>query len=207
MKHLLDIPSLDPRAFAPIAGRMRLYGKSDAPAAPDYVGQAKEQAAGNLAAARIQTQANRINQVTPYGTLKYTQGDGGFDQTGYDAALSRYNSQQEQIRNNAGLQEYYGKTGQLLTNPDRNNFVTGGQDNWSSTIELSPEGRQLLDAYNRTSLGMADLQGSAMDRVRAALGKDFDTSGIPDQIYSIDGDNGLWNKYSRRLRRRTSASL
>lgn len=197
MKHLLDIPGLDPRAFIPVAGRMRLYGKSDSPAPPDYVGQAKEQAAGNLAAARVQTQANRINQVTPYGTLKYTQGDGGFDQAGYDAALSRYNSQQEQIRSNAGLQEYYGKTGQLLTDPDRNNFVTGGKDNWSSTIELSPEGQALLDAYNRTSLGMADLQGSAMDRVRATLGQDFDMSGLQDMTTD---NSGLVNEYMDYVR-------
>lgn len=173
-------------------------GKSSAPAAPDYVGQANAQAAGNLNAARAQTAANRINQVTPYGSIKYTQGGGQFDQHGFDEALGRYQNQQEQIRNNAGLQEYYGKTGQLLTNPNRSDFMQS-PDEWSSEIELSDTGKQLLDAYNRTSLGMADLQGGAMDRVRSSLSQPFDMSGIPDQVYGIDGNNGLWDKYSGLL--------
>lgn len=174
-------------------------GKSSAPAAPDYVGQAQAQAAGNLAAARAQTQANRIDQITPYGTLRYTQGDGTFDQAGYDAAKKAYDAQQADFLTHPGLKEYYGQTGQLLAAPDRNQFVGGGADKWSSTIDLSPEGQQMLDAYNRTSLGMAGLQDDAMARVKDALSTPLDTSGIPDQIYSIDGNDGLWSKYSGLL--------
>lgn len=43
------------------------------PPAPDYIGAANATAQGNLEAARAQTQANRINQYTPYGNLIYTQ--------------------------------------------------------------------------------------------------------------------------------------
>jgi hypothetical protein len=68
-------------------------GKSDAPAAPDYIGQANAQAAGNLTAARATTAANRVNQVTPYGSIKYTQGT-GFDQAGYDKAQADYDNMQ-----------------------------------------------------------------------------------------------------------------
>jgi len=46
-------------------------GKSSAPAAPDYTAAAQATAAGNLAAAQTATAANRVNQVTPYGTLNY----------------------------------------------------------------------------------------------------------------------------------------
>ena len=42
------------------------------PPAPDYTGAANATAAGNLDAARAATAANRVNQVTPYGTLNYT---------------------------------------------------------------------------------------------------------------------------------------
>ena len=73
MRHLLDIPDLDERAFAPELGRMRLYGKSSAPPTPDYVGAANATAAGNLDMARLQTEANRVNQITPYGSLTYSQ--------------------------------------------------------------------------------------------------------------------------------------
>ena len=47
-----------------------------APAAPDYVGAAKETAAGNLDAARATAAANRTNQITPYGNLIYTANPG-----------------------------------------------------------------------------------------------------------------------------------
>lgn len=180
-------------------------GKSSAPAAPDYVGQANATAAGNLAAARSQTQANRINQVTPYGTLRYTQGDGTFNQQGYDEAMGRYNAQQEQLRNNAGLKEYYGATGQLLTAPDRNQFVGGSPDQWSSQIDLSPEGQQLLDAYNRTSLGLAGLQDDAMGRVKDSLATPFDTSGL----INVNDQTGMdsWDKYSNLLMQRMNPDL
>jgi hypothetical protein len=43
-----------------------------APPPPDYAGAARETAAGNLEAARANIAANRVNQYTPYGSLKYT---------------------------------------------------------------------------------------------------------------------------------------
>jgi len=46
-------------------------GKSSAPKAPDYVAAANATAAGNLDAARAAADANRVNQVTPYGSLTY----------------------------------------------------------------------------------------------------------------------------------------
>ena len=46
-------------------------GKQSAPQAPDYTAAAEKTAAGNLAAARQQTSANRVNQYTPYGSLTY----------------------------------------------------------------------------------------------------------------------------------------
>ena len=48
-------------------------GKSSSPPpAPDYTGAAQATAAGNLQAAQYATQANRVNQVTPYGNLTYS---------------------------------------------------------------------------------------------------------------------------------------
>lgn len=69
--HLLDIHEYSVEAFQPEAGRMRLYGKADAPEAPKYEEAARETAAGNKAAAEYAVKANRINQITPYGTLTY----------------------------------------------------------------------------------------------------------------------------------------
>jgi hypothetical protein len=48
-----------------------LFGEPDVPATPDYAGAAKETAAGNLDAARAAVASNRVNQITPYGSLNY----------------------------------------------------------------------------------------------------------------------------------------
>ena len=48
-------------------------GKDDPPPPPDYAGAARETAAGNIDAARLATAANRVNQITPFGNLTYTQ--------------------------------------------------------------------------------------------------------------------------------------
>lgn len=108
-------------------------GKSSAPATPDYVGAANATAQGNLEATRAAAQANRVNQVTPYGNLTYTQ-----DTTSGD--------------------------------PDKG---------WTVTTTLSPEQQQLLDAQNKTSLGLSDLEGTGLDYVKNMLSKPFDTSVLP----------------------------
>jgi hypothetical protein len=52
-------------------GFLGLGPSPSAPEAPDYAGAASQTAAGNLAAARQATAANRVNQYTPYGNLEY----------------------------------------------------------------------------------------------------------------------------------------
>lgn len=183
-------------------------GKSDAPAAPDYVGQANAQAAGNLTAARAQTAANRVNQVTPYGSIKYTQGT-GFDQAGYDKALADYQWTQNALDNMEDkaqaqqLREYYAHSGSYQK-PTREQFTTD-PDTWSSQIELSDTGQKLLDAYNKTSLGLADLQGTAMDRVRDSFAQPFDTSGLID----INDKTGMdaWDRATDLIRQRQNPEL
>lgn len=48
-----------------------LFGSPATPQTPDYTKAAEATAKGNLDAARQATAANRVNQVTPYGTLRY----------------------------------------------------------------------------------------------------------------------------------------
>jgi hypothetical protein len=50
-----------------------LFGSPQQAATPDYRGAAQETAAGNVAAAQTATAANRVNQVTPYGNLTYSE--------------------------------------------------------------------------------------------------------------------------------------
>lgn len=54
-------------------GSSRYYKSApDPPPAPDYIGAANATAQGNLEAARAAADANRVNQITPYGTQTYT---------------------------------------------------------------------------------------------------------------------------------------
>lgn len=48
-----------------------LFGSPETPATPDYKSAAEATAKGNLDAARAAIAANRVNQVNPYGSLKY----------------------------------------------------------------------------------------------------------------------------------------
>ena len=52
-------------------GFLGLGPAPSAPAPPDYTGAARVTAEENVNAARIATAANRVNQVTPYGSLNY----------------------------------------------------------------------------------------------------------------------------------------
>ncbi len=185
-------------------------GKSDAPAAPDYIGQANASAAGNLNAARAQTAGNRIDQATPYGSIKYTQGD-GFDEEGYNAAVEKYTGMQrllDENPNGSAMRQYMAAIGQTPTSPNRNDYIKN-PDHWASQIELSETGQQLLDADSRARLGMADLQGSAMDRVRSALGSDFDMSGLQDMQTNVDPATGMaaWDRATDLVRQRQNPEL
>jgi hypothetical protein len=86
-------------------------GGGSAPPPPDYRGAAIETAKGDLEAARIATNANRVNQITPYGSLVYSQ-QGKFDPRGYEQAYQSY--QKALSQQSAGLPQGYSLTD---TNP------------------------------------------------------------------------------------------
>ena len=90
-------------------------GKSaSAPPAPDYTAAAKETASGNLDAARAATAANRVNQVTPYGSLNYNiSGEDPYGNPTWTATQSLAPAQQQlldyQNQASLGLGELTGK--------------------------------------------------------------------------------------------------
>jgi len=72
-------------------------GKSSSPATPDYAGAATATAQGNLEATQAAAAANRVNQVTPYGSLKYSES--GTDSQGNPmwTATTSLSPEQQQI--------------------------------------------------------------------------------------------------------------
>lgn len=166
-------------------------GKSSAPPAPDYRAAAEETAAGNLANARYATQANRPNEITPYGSKTWTN-NRVFDQAGYDAALQRYNASLA----NAGT-PYNGSgsptgesqdgtasggpKGQPMQAPNRDDFYTG-EDNWTSTISLDPRAQQTLDKQFDLNDKYADLASLGLDKAWSTLSDPtLDMSKIPQR--------------------------
>ena len=75
---------------------------SSPPPAPDYAGAAKATAAGDLEAARIAAKANRVNQVTPYGNLTYSQ-TGTDPDAGWTATQTLSPDQQQMLQKNNAL--------------------------------------------------------------------------------------------------------
>jgi hypothetical protein len=175
-------------------------GKSSAPAAPDYTRMAKEQAKGNLELAQYQTQANRINQYNPYGSLTYTKTatPGTFDQSAYQKAMDAW-----QASKNQPQQEYHdGGSGPMPTpnspKPQMSDFMSEGGETWSQNTNLSPEQQQLLDSYNQMQTG---LLGRVQDAYKNPLNINS-AQDIADKAYSglTSRLDPQWNQREQAMR-------
>lgn len=138
-------------------------GKSaSAPPAPDYAAAAKETAAGNLQAAQVATAANRVNQVTPYGNLNYTQS--GTDTQGnplWTATMNLSPEQQQlynqQTQTSLGLgnlqNQGLGYVQQMMNSP----FSTSGLPSLQGS--MTPADLQKLQgSANLSTIGNAEAQ-------------------------------------------------
>ncbi len=77
-----------------------IFGGNQTPAAPDYTGAANATAQGNLDAARAAAAANRVNQVTPYGSLNYNQsGTDSYGNPTWTATTSLSDTGQQLLNN------------------------------------------------------------------------------------------------------------
>lgn len=172
-------------------------GGGSAPAAPDPYKTADAQWQANQKAALLQTQLNRPDQVTPYGTLKWSNNK-TFDQSRYDADMAKYNTASQ-----PGVQPIYSGNGsseptdggspgggQLLTPgtdgvyspagtaPNKDDYYTGG-DNWTSTIQLDPRVQSIIDAQMFASQGMFGSLNKSTARAQDMLSQGINYDGAP----------------------------
>lgn len=96
-----------------------MAGGGSTPKQPDYKGAAEATAQGNIQQAREAAQANRVNQITPYGSLTWSN-DRTFDQAGYDAAMRAY---QQALQSQGGQSSNPGRQTGFV------NAYTGSGDN------------------------------------------------------------------------------
>lgn len=146
-------------------------GKDEAPPPPDYRGAAQETAQGNLDMARAATAANRVNQVTPYGNLTYTQS--GTDSYGNPmwTATQELSPEQEQIRmQQAGLSSGLLTTAQRGLDYAGNLLERPGIDmSKLPSVGINP-GEMYSDAIMRRLQPQLQMEKSAFDSQMANQG-------------------------------------
>lgn len=123
--------------------------KSDAPPAPDYRAAAEETAQGNLELLNAQTQANRPTQVTPFGTIDWSNNNGNWTQT-----VSLTPQQQASLDAQMGVQTSRSELARSMI--DRMSGEFGDPMDWSQFTEYAgPLGdgsatrNRVEDAYYR----------------------------------------------------------
>jgi hypothetical protein len=177
--------------------------KGSAPPPPDYRGAAEQTAAGNLEAAKYATQANRINQYTPWGSLTYTRKPtGSLNTSAYNAALDRYyknleayNSGQPQSSNDLSLRGRIasGAIGGALQNgaggppvrPKEEDFMTQGEQ-WEQYTDLTPEAQAALDEQLALNRKYGEVANLGFDRARQIFeNPELDVSGLPTRGINV----------------------
>jgi hypothetical protein len=155
---------------------------SSAPPPPDYAGAAKATAAGDLEAARAASAANRVNQITPYGSLTYAQTPTqSLDAGGYQKAIDDWKA-----------------SGSQGSAPSPNDYMRFNADaGWTATQSLSPAEQQLLDYQNKTSIGLGELTGKGLGYVQNMLDNPFTTENLPS--LGIDAGQSYQDAYMKRL--------
>lgn len=145
-----------------------LLGTPEMPQAPDYVGAAQATAQGNLQMAREAAAANRVNQVTPYGNLQYTQT--GKDAQGnpiWTATQTLSPEQQKLYQQQTGLsQSLLGAAQQGAGNID----VSGVDQSQLPSYGINP-GENYTDAMMRQ-------MNPQLERDQAALNQQLANQGI-----------------------------
>lgn len=137
------------------------------PPAPDYVGAASAEAAGNMQMARYQTDANRINQVNPYGALTYDRTT-SFDQAAYDRAVA----------------DWRASGGKADNMPQRNQYY---RDQWTQTETLDPRIQAALDSQLQAQQERSATAAGMLDRVNSSYAQDFNPTRLSDYLSGIPG--------------------
>ena len=210
MRYFHDQPDLPINAFRKIG--VLSYrpvtlegGKGSAPPAPDYRSAAEETARGNLEAAKYATQANRINQYTPWGSLTYTRKPtGSLNTSAYNSALDRYyknleayNSGQPQVADNSlrgrlgsGLLESGAsgiefQSGGPPVRPREEDFMTQGEQ-WEQYTNLTPEAQAALDEQLALNRKYGEVANLGFDRARRIFeNPELDVSGLPTRGINV----------------------
>lgn len=155
-----------------------MSGKGKTPAAPDYVGLAQEQGKINEQAARQSAALNRVNQITPYGSVTYRR-PATATATAPSAAPTSAQGGQPSPSTSPSSQSVAPPTGlsdafRYLSDrqaADRQASAAPAvpydpsTDQWEQVTTLSPEQQQLFDVNQQNQIGLGRAAGTALGRV------------------------------------------
>jgi len=106
-------------------------GKKSTPAPPDYEAAAERTAEGNLANLEAQTRANRPDQITPWGTVTWDEGDSG----DWTQNITLSPEQQAALNSQLGIQQGRSELAGGMMGRVEDEF--GGLMDWSQFQDLA----------------------------------------------------------------------
>lgn len=147
-------------------------GSSKAPKTPDYTGAAQAQGLSDMQTAQYLTQANRVNQIDPYGQTIWTQED--------DPSLVHAQSRLDWVNDHINNPDKYGFNqdqvdyAKSVELPQAQSGLTSasGKGKWTQTTTLTPAQQALLEQQQ-------GIQGQQNTRTSQLL-NDFQTPTLKD---------------------------
>lgn len=169
------------------------------PPAPDPTVTARAQADANADTARLTARLNRVNQVTPYGTVTYSLGARPMDRGAWEnqeverartewsaahptmpgatpANDPMYNSGGGDNFDNSGVATPGSAASPGFDEAEFRRTLAGrdvptvpGQDEWTQTTALNPEQQRLLDLTTRGQTTYGETANNLLDAVRGQL--------------------------------------
>lgn len=136
-----------------------------APPAPDPKETAAAQGQMNTDTARVQAGLNRVNQVTPYGNLTYSQDNRGQQWVDQQVAAERAAFKPASIWDDSTFDESAARSRLASANPY--------QDAWTATQTLSPAEQEQLDQSNRAIATYGRAANSQLSQAEQSLSTPF----------------------------------
>jgi hypothetical protein len=186
-----------------------LFKGGSAPPPPDYIGQAREQGQQNLLAQQIATQANRVNQITPWGSSTWSSSPApGYPSSSVPTTVPFSAGQQsqpiQQAAKSANSVNPYDPVKQQLLAFSGEGRATPAQQaakaaqagvpfgpgsgqilsaiapqQWTNTVALNPAEQEKLDRQRAIDAGLGTQAQSMLGRVTDSYAQPFTLDGAP----------------------------
>lgn len=183
------------------------------PPAPDPTVTANAQADANAKTARLQATLNRVDQVTPYGSVTYSQGAAPMDRNKWindqvAAERAKFSAQPTPTVTYAGdggaenagnaVPEYSTPAAfdeaaararfEAMPTPE-----VAGQDRWTQTTTLSPEQQRLYELTTRGQTTYGETANNLLDGVRGQLSQPVNVDWAAERDRALAAQMGRLN--------------